>query len=728
MVHIKRFKLCFFMALTMAILANIGSNKNTFADETTTDAGTTALAPTVVSSGTSTSLLYLNGETGDDNQDGSTAEKAKKSFQKAKEVSTVNKSIAEIIITGTTEISGDVSLDGTNAILKRGDTFSGYLLKVQNQTVNMSNIVVDGNSDNNTQIEKSLIYLGNNSTLNILEGTILKNNKIKDINNTATNGGAISAYNKSTVNMTGGVIENNSATYGGGVYLDKSTMNFSGGVVQNNKAKLTIDKSTYPNQYYSAGGGINAAEGSTINLSGDAKILNNYSNEVGGGISLGKNEWGATNILNMNGGIIDGNTAGSTGGGIFVQAKYFTGGASKAYINSGRITNNVMDATGKTEKMFGGAGIYVNGANNNYGANGANGELYLRNAIITDNESRYQGAGYAACPISVTKIYLTDGVALYGNNSMQKSGNDLYILCNLYLGLHGGNPEYELSKRMLGGVLYDWKNDDGSLLADSKYKGVLSRNREYLALHTDSVGSEFTDVLKKVIISGNRSETRGGGIGSNGTVIIGVDDKDTKIPVSKVWVGADGTNRPKEVVVKLIADGKYLVEKVKLSEENNWEHTFEYLPIANDGNLIKYTVEEEKVSGFISEITGDSTTGFVVTNKKETTPPPDRPNPPTPENPNPPTPENPNPPTPENPNPPTPENPNPPTPENPNPPTPENPNPPTPENPNPPTPKVPRKRLPQMGINNEKDVYTFLGVLILLVLVTFEAYKKMKRV
>jgi predicted outer membrane repeat protein len=107
---------------------------------------------------------------------------------------------------------------------------------------------------------------------------------------------------------------------------------------------------------------------STLNMSGDAQVLHNSSGEIGGGISLGSNLWGPTNILNMNGGLVKENEAGSSGG-----------------------------------------GIYANGANNNYGANGANGELYVKNVLITDNNSSWEGAGLAACPISKTTIYANNG-------------------------------------------------------------------------------------------------------------------------------------------------------------------------------------------------------------------------------------------------------------------------------------------------------------------------------
>ncbi len=562
--------------------------------------------------------LYLNGQAGDDNFDGTTPEKAVKTFEKAKELSAANQNIKQIVVIGTTDIQGEISLAGTNAGILRGEGFNGYLFSVgSGKSASLSNIIVDGNSEKNINIEKSLIEVKSKATLNINSGTNLKNNQIKAIKNTATFGGAVYAYS-ATINMSGGTIENNQATYGGGIKLYGSTMNFSGGVVQNNKSNLVIDYA-YDRQKYSAGGGILASEGSTINMSANAKVLNNYAKEIGGGISLGSNQWGASNILKMSGGTIDGNTAGSAGGGIFVQAKYFSGGASKAYIDGGRITNNQMDASGYTEKMFGGGGIYVNGANNNYGVNGANGELYLKNVVITDNESKYEGAGYASCPISKTKIYVTNGGAIYGNKTTSKV-NDIYILSNQYLGLHGGNPEYEISKRMLGGVPYNWKNKDNSFLEESKHKGVLSNNNEYLGLHTDEKGNDLTSNLKKVLISGNKSNTRGGGIGSNGTVTIGTEET-TSVSVEKKWIDDNNTNlkHPETVTVKLIAkvaDKKYEIENRRLSDENNWKTTFTELPTKVGEEDITYTIEEVGVGGYTSKIEGTAKEGFVVTNTR----------------------------------------------------------------------------------------------------------------
>ena len=561
-------------------------------------------------------VIYLNGTAGNDNLDGASPETAVRSFEKAKEIAAANPKITEIIVIGTTAVEGEINLDGTQAKLVRGEGFNDYLLKVNaNKTATLSNIVIDGNSEMNPDTKASLIRLESGSTMNITEGTVLRNNKLKSVYDNITNGGAIYARS-ATINMTGGTIEENLANNGGGIYLNGSTMNFTGGIVQNNTAQLGRDIGGIK----TSGGGITVDNRSTLNMSGESSIKGNHSDAVGGGISVGSREWGPTNILNMDGGIIESNTSGGPGGGIFIQAKYYTGGASKAYITSGQILNNQMLGGSNTDDAFGGGGIYVNGANQNYGVNGGNGELYIKNLIMTDNTSKWEGGGYAACPISKTTIYVTDGTAIYGNTSEKNKGNELYILSSQAFGLHSGYPEYELSRRMLGGILYNWKYDDGTLLPDELYIGKLEKAYEELSLNTDLKGNDLTAELGKVIISGNSSMTRGGGIGSNGTVVFGTNDELVDISVTKTWEdnNNEAQTRPLSVTVNLIVmlnGQEYVVDTAILSSKNDWKATFTNLPKTHNGEHIEYKVKEVSIAnGYTSAVTGDAEMGFTVTN------------------------------------------------------------------------------------------------------------------
>lgn len=576
--------------------------------------------------------VYVNGKSGDDQKDGLSKENAVKTFAKAKEIAQSNKDIVEIVVTGKTDIEGDISLGDTNAKICRSKDYGGFLFNVPSEkTATLSNIIIDGRSNSNESIKESLIRVNSGATLNINEGAVLRNNKIMDIKNTATRGGAINVFN-ATINMTGGSVEENQATYGGGIYLYGSTMNFSGGVVQNNEAKRVIDYA-YGGAVYSAGGGIIASGASTINFSGDAKVLNNSADEVGGGISLGTRQVEKQNKLYMTGGLIDGNTAGASGGGIFIQCRLFDSGKSIAYISSGRITNNKMSGTGITEKAFGGGGIYVNGfpASWDYAGThyyGENGELYLTNAIIRNNNSDKEGAGFAGCPISKTQFYVNNGVAIYGNNTRAGRNNDkgktVYLLSSKLYMSHSGQAEYKLDKRMLGGAPYDWKKVIGSEiipLPDNELEATLPENSE-LALNSNDKANELTEALGKVIIEGNYSATRGAGIGSNGTIKFGTEAPTTEVSIEKKWNDDKDEKkiRPESITVNLIANyngQEYKVDSVVLNEDNDWKHSFKDLPTINDNKKITYTVKEEAVKGYKSELTGSEETGYTITNTPE---------------------------------------------------------------------------------------------------------------
>ncbi|MGI6737032.1 MAG: hypothetical protein ACOX41_06965, partial [Anaerovoracaceae bacterium] len=88
-------------------------------------------------------------------------------------------------------------------------------------------------------------------------------------------------------------------------------------------------------------------------------------------------------MLNMTGGTISGNSAGSGGGGILVQAGY-TDKYGTANISGGTISDNRMTGEGTGNNAFGGGGIYVNGYSS-WISGYHNGVLNLTNAVIKEN-------------------------------------------------------------------------------------------------------------------------------------------------------------------------------------------------------------------------------------------------------------------------------------------------------------------------------------------------------
>ena len=90
----------------------------------------------------------------------------------------------------------------------------------------------------------------------------------------------------------------------------------------------------------------------------------------------------------------------------------------------------------------------------------------------------------------------------------------------------------------------------------------------------------------------------------------------TSVTVTKTWNDAGNQDglRTGEITVKLLADGKDTGKTLTLSKENRWMGIFTDLDEYKDGQKIVYTVEEVSVKGYDSVITGDASTGFVITN------------------------------------------------------------------------------------------------------------------
>ena len=103
---------------------------------------------------------------------------------------------------------------------------------------------------------------------------------------------------------------------------------------------------------------------------------------------------------------------------------------------------------------------------------------------------------------------------------------------------------------------------------------------------------------------------------------------EVKLPVTKVWDDADNQDgiRPESVTVRLSAtagdeeltpaklDGTP-VDPLELESDGDWNGEFDALPTYDaKGREITYTVAEDEVEGYETEITGDAAHCFTVTN------------------------------------------------------------------------------------------------------------------
>lgn len=410
-------------------------------------------------------------------------------------------------------------------------------------TLNLSGGYLIGNRSGN------VIWNNAGNVLNISGGVIT--------NGCADNGGGI--YNNAadndatgggTINMTGGIITGNKADNdgidsvnnrfsGGGIYMKSGVLNISGNAYITNNRK---SKGSSVNNHFSVhgGGGVAADNDSQVNMFG-GYVTGNYSNEAGGGLYIGYFSQGGFANLTLTGGIIASNVAQTgEGGGIRI------GGSGRGDISAVKSSNTIYITNNKTYTGlnegtygtgdWGGGGIFVQ----------ENGQLNIRNAIITENHADGFGGGVSACPTGNTSINTDQGAAIYSNTAngehySRGSGagtenkNEDYAAYKYYKNNNNTNyQDYFLAHKASVGS-YTIKN--GMLGGGSEgYKGTFKDGQSYEQhYNADGVEAKFiglsavpSDADKEkalkaasTYISGNQSHNHGGGIMTNGMLTLG---------------------------------------------------------------------------------------------------------------------------------------------------------------------------------------------------------------
>lgn len=97
--------------------------------------------------------------------------------------------------------------------------------------------------------------------------------------------------------------------------------------------------------------------------------------------------------------------------------------------------------------------------------------------------------------------------------------------------------------------------------------------------------------------------------GPDQTVIIENIYETTSVHVKKRWNGKAESS----ATINLLSNGKK-INQVELNEVNNWKHTFSNLPKNEGGQEIVYTVTENSIENYKTNITETSKNNFTVTN------------------------------------------------------------------------------------------------------------------
>ena len=368
------------------------------------------------------------------------------------------------------------------------------------------------------------IYV-DNGTVNIQGGVIAANR--------GSSGGGI-FFQNGTLNISGGAVAGNEvinghSDNGGGIYVNSGTLNLSGGYVTNNYKECGCNDCRNDVNNTHGGGGIALANSSVMNMTG-GYVTGNYSGLAGGGIYAGF--FGHNVRFTMSGGTIAGNCAElGEGGGLRIAGG--TNGVIQA-TNKVYITNNITNSNND----WGGGGIFVQ----------EKGNLSIVNSLITNNSAGGFGGGVGACPTGETLIANQDGAAIYGNTAsgtnMSGGGNNKtydstlaqtsevftrngyadYFCVRAKDGANG--PISLVTGLMVGGGAANWTGSCDEQPVSIGPSGYAAAKYLFgLDAHPDGTAKSQAVNAAKVIITGNHSNIHGGGIMTNGGLILGRKDE-----------------------------------------------------------------------------------------------------------------------------------------------------------------------------------------------------------
>lgn len=392
------------------------------------------------------------------------------------------------------------------------------IVLVESGTLTMSGgYIVGGGSQGNPG---GGIYV-TNGTLNISGGVVAANR--------GNSGGGI-YVNSGELNISGGAVAGNEvinghSDNGGGIYVNSGTLNLSGGYVTNNYKECGCNDCRNDVNNTHGGGGIALANSSVMNMTG-GYVTGNYSGLAGGGIYAGF--FGHNVGFTMSGGTIAGNCAElGEGGGLRIAGG--TNGVIQA-TNKVYITNNITNSNND----WGGGGIFVQ----------EKGNLSIMNALITGNTAGGFGGGVGACPTGETLIVNKDGAAIYGNEAsgtnMSGGGNnktyDSTLALNSTVFMSKGYADYFCVRKkeganapislvtglMAGGGAANWTGSCDEQPVSIGPSGYAAAKYLFgLDAHPDGAAKSQAVNAAKVIITGNHSNIHGGGIMTNGGLILG---------------------------------------------------------------------------------------------------------------------------------------------------------------------------------------------------------------
>lgn len=362
---------------------------------------------------------------------------------------------------------------------------AGGVLIMGKGTFKLSGGSVSGNSANSG----GGVYISTDSKMTMNGGSISGNSSVK-------NGGGIYAL-RSNVDLNGGSISGNKAESGGGFYTSGAIVNLNGITISGNEAAknggaaMGTVSSTVTN-------GVKTVRYSQINLN-SGLITGNTAINAGGIIVQSK---GCE--LNMKGGKITENTASSTGGGIYIS----TNGTLN--MSGGEVSYNTAKASGgihhnKSLGTYTGGLVAFNKAATGGGMTFGGGEtcnVVIEKLTVQGNEAERAGGGILQQGNS--QLYI--GAAEIIDNVSGKIGGGLCISSKTHCVMDGTIFRNNIGKTE-GGAFYVYT-------ASSATCNNLTVEGNHAVNTGGGIFSRGRLILKDSVVTDNTSDGNGGGIGT----------------------------------------------------------------------------------------------------------------------------------------------------------------------------------------------------------------------
>ena len=310
-----------------------------------------------------------------------------------------------------------------------------------NATAGVLNIT-GGNINRNRASIGGGIHLGNNTQLTFSGGNIH--------GNYAFEGGGIATMNTARLTMNGANarIGDNQAWHGMGVNLrSNQPFDFSDGLIENNEAHSFTSGG---NLLVVVGGGIWIGPNATLNMSG-GRIANNRA-RWGGGIGIPNPVNNAT--VNISGGMIEENRAYQGGG--FYRAGgtntnvHITGGTIRNHTLDGSDTPNMIEHGGGVGVVIGsvrisGAEIYGNAAQMGGGVSGFAGAQVVIDGeeVVVRNNRATWGAGVlmSGSTFTMSNGHIHSNTRNHWDSAPAGIGGGIGTFSNATINLSGGRIE-----------------------------------------------------------------------------------------------------------------------------------------------------------------------------------------------------------------------------------------------------------------------------------------------